>query len=48
MYKSQDQMCCSLVVETIPQHKDFSNRDPEYKNIRRVSYLHSRQTDVLR
>ena len=33
-------LCCSLVVETIPTHKDFKRTDPQYKDLRRVS-LHA-------
>lgn len=29
-------LCCSLVVETIPTHKDFKRTDPQYKDLRRV------------
>ena len=27
---------CSLVVETIPTHKEFKRTDPQYKDLRRV------------
>lgn len=31
-----DHYCCSLVVETIPLHKDFNKADPQYQSLRKV------------